>query len=82
VITPDIAARLDAMLRGFGPEMRPTYFSYAEAAGVLGVSEYWLKTRVARNDIPYHRIGVYVRFTNEDLDTIRDSQRRGPPRGA
>jgi len=79
VMSADVIARLDAMLRHFVPETRQAHYNYTEAALKLGVSEYWLRTRVGKGEIPHRRVGTYVRFTDEDLDEIRDSLRRGPP---
>ena len=44
-----------------------------EAASLLNVPKSWLYARTRRRGadaLPHHRVGRYVRFTNEDLDLI------------
>jgi excisionase family DNA binding protein len=79
-ITEDLVRRLDELLRGFEPHTlhAPRMHRYAEAAAALGVSPQWLKVRVRSGEIPFHKVGTYVRFTDEDVDEIRASMRRGP----
>lgn len=74
---------LDVALRTFEPHEpnTPRMFRYSEAATALGVSPQWLKKRVASNEIPYARVGTYVRFSSQDIETIRDSMKRGPAAG-
>jgi excisionase family DNA binding protein len=50
----------------------------AEAAVLLRVPETWLRRKVSRREIPFTRVGHYVRFSAEDIQTIvRDGAR--PP---
>jgi len=77
-MSAEIVARLDAMLRGFEPAMpRSHLMTYAEAAVALGVSTNWLKSRVAQNEIPCRKVGVYVRFTGDDIEEIQAQMGRG-----
>lgn len=78
-ITDDLVRQLDGLLRSYEPGTlhSPRMFRYAAAAEALGVSLQWLKVRVARGEIPYHKVGTYVRFTSEDVDAIRDMMQRG-----
>ena len=78
-ISEELVRRLDDLLRGYQPSELPTprMFRYADAASSLGVSPQWLKTRVGRGEIPYHKVGTYVRFTAEDVDKIRAMMQRG-----
>lgn len=82
-VSAEVVRRLDDLLRTYEPHAphTPRMFRYAAAAEALGVSPQWLKTRIKNNEIPYHRVGTYVRFTAEDIETIRDSMRRGPAAG-
>lgn len=82
-VTEEMVRYLDELLRGY--ELRglhaPRMYRYAEAANALGVSPAWLKRRVQINEIPYHRVGTYVRFTAEDIEETRALMRRGPSAG-
>jgi hypothetical protein len=82
-VSEELVRRLDELLRGYEPKglHTPRMFRYAEAASALGVSPQWLKTRVKLNAIPHHRVGTYVRFTAQDIETIRDTMKRGPAAG-
>lgn len=79
-ISEELVRRLDDLLRGFEPYTlhAPRMYRYAAAAEALGVSPQWLKVRVKRAEIPFHKVGTYVRFTAEDIDEIRAGMRRGP----
>jgi excisionase family DNA binding protein len=45
----------------------------AEAAEILGKSEYWVRTQARKGTIPHRRIGVTYRFTDDDLNTYISS---------
>lgn len=78
-VSEELVRRLDELLRGYGPlELRAQRMHrYGEVAHALGISQAWLKTRVRRGEIPYHKVGTYVRFTDEDVDEIRAYMSRG-----
>jgi len=78
-VSEDLVRRLDDLLRTYEPSdlPAPRMFRYADAASALGVSPQWLKVRVSKGQIPYHKVGTYVRFTAEDVDRIRATMQRG-----
>lgn len=41
----------------------------AQVASVLGLSEYQVRAAVAAGTLPHRRVGRFVRFTEDDLDT-------------
>jgi len=45
--------------------------TYADAAEELNIPESWLKAQAQARQIPHHRYGRWVRFTDGDLDAIR-----------
>jgi excisionase family DNA binding protein len=45
-------------------------FTPEEAADILRVTAYRLKTSARRREIPHRRIGVQYRFSREDLEAI------------
>ena len=51
-----------------------------EAAKVLGVPKSWLYARVERPDcdVPYFKMGRYLRFYASELQALIDTKRRGP----
>lgn len=76
-----LAAELDRLLRGFWSAetygRRP--HSYKQAAAMLHVSTKYLQRRVSAREIPFTRVGAYVRFTGNDIDEIRLFMRRTNP---
>jgi excisionase family DNA binding protein len=72
------AAELNRLLRGFWSAN--TYLrrphTYKQAADVLHVSTKWLQRRVRLRQIPFTRVGSYVRFTGEDIEQIRNYMHR------
>ena len=52
----------------------------AEAAKVLGVPKSWLYGRVERPDceLPFFKMGRYLRFYASELQVFIDTQRGGP----
>jgi excisionase family DNA binding protein len=53
------------------PAKSPTVlYSVPEAAARLSVAPKWLYERTRKNAIPHHRLGKYVRFSEEDLAAI------------
>ena len=55
------------------PTTVPTLFNYAEAAKMLRVSEKTLRRYVKQEKINTRRIGRFVRFTPEDLNSFIDA---------
>lgn len=47
--------------------------TYEQAADELSVSVAWLKQKAQARQIPHHRYGRLVRFTDDDLIAIRAS---------
>jgi excisionase family DNA binding protein len=78
-VTDDVVRQLDRVLRGYvsGELRRQRMHRYGDAATALGVSPSFLKARVQRGEYPHHKVGTYVRFTDEDIDRIRDLMARG-----
>jgi excisionase family DNA binding protein len=50
--------------------LTPVLYSVPEAAAILRVSVRWLYERTRKGEVPFRRIGKYVRFTNDDLKEI------------
>jgi len=78
-VTEELVRRLDELLQGYEATglRKQRMFRYGDVAQALGVSQAWLKVRVGRGEIPHHKVGTYVRFTDEDVDHIRAYMRRG-----
>ena len=51
-----------------------------EAAKVLGVPKSWLYARVEKPDcdVPFFKMGRYLRFYASELQALIDTKRRGP----
>ena len=51
-----------------------------EAAKVLGVRKSWLYARVERPDcdVPYFKMGRYLKFYASELQALIDTKRGGP----
>lgn len=45
--------------------------TYAEAAQELGLKASWLRAKAQARQVPHHRYGRLVRFTDEDIAAIR-----------
>ena len=60
------------------PAVSIRLFTIREAAEVLKIPASWLYERTRRNAIPCHRLGKYLRFTEEDLANILAAQDSGP----
>ena len=41
-----------------------------EAAAKLNLLPSWLYARTGKKEIPFHRFGKYIRFTDDDLEAI------------
>jgi excisionase family DNA binding protein len=50
--------------------MAKMFLTVQEAAQRLGVTEGWIYERTRRKLIPHRKLGKFVRFTEEDLQTI------------
>ena len=55
------------------PDNAVRLFTITEAAEALRIPISWLYERKRRNEIPYRRIGKYVRFTQDDMMDIISS---------
>ncbi len=60
------------------PTVSIRLFTIKEAAEVLKIPASWLYERTRRNAIPCHRLGKYLRFTEQDLANILAAQDPGP----
>ena len=60
------------------PAVSIRLFTIKEAAEVLKIPASWLYERTRRNAIPCHRLGKYLRFTEEDLTKILAAQDSTP----
>ncbi|NWF83367.1 MAG: helix-turn-helix domain-containing protein [Bryobacteraceae bacterium] len=56
------------------PTVSIRLFTIKEAAEVLKIPASWLYERTRRNVIPCHRLGKYLRFTEDDLAKIIAAQ--------
>lgn len=56
------------------PTVSIRLFTIKEAAEVLKIPASWLYERTRRNAIPCHRLGKYLRFTEDDLAKILAAQ--------
>jgi excisionase family DNA binding protein len=45
-------------------------YTFQEAAGRLGIAESTLRRWVAQRQVPHHRLGRLVRFTEADIEAI------------
>lgn len=54
----------------------------AQAAERLNVPYTWLRDKVTARQVPHHRLGKHVRFTEDDLDQLlaRSTQAPTPSR--
>jgi excisionase family DNA binding protein len=53
------------------------FLTVKEAALRLGVKPGWIYERTARKAIPHRKLGKFVRFTEQDLQTIIDAAATG-----
>ena len=60
--------------------MSEPLLNVTEAAAVLGVPRSWLYARVESPacDVPFFRLGRYLRFRASELDTYLEKNRGGP----
>jgi len=58
------------MTASTSPTVPIRLFTIKEAAELLKIPASWLYERTRRNAIPCHRLGKYLRFTEEDLARI------------
>ena len=56
------------------PTVSIRLFTIKEAAEALKIPASWLYERTRRNAIPCHRLGKYLRFTEDDLAKIIAAQ--------
>jgi len=49
-----------------------------DAAELLNVPPRWLLAQARRNAVPHHRLGRYVRFTEDELEGWLSGDTRGP----
>ena len=57
--------------------MGKMFLTVDEAAVRLGVTRGWIYERTRRNALPHHKLGKFVRFTEQDLQAIVDAAARG-----
>jgi len=57
--------------------VRRIFLTVDEAAERLGVTRGWIYERTRRKAIPHRKLGKFVRFTEQDLQTIADAAARG-----
>lgn len=50
----------------------------AQVGDLLQVNSRWVLDAARRNAIPHIRLGRYVRFRRQDIETWLSEQRRGP----
>jgi len=53
------------------------FLTVEEAAQRLGVTVGWIYERTRRKTIPHRKLGKFVRFTEEDLQTIVEAAAKG-----
>ena len=53
------------------------FLTVDEGAERLGVTRGWIYERTRRKAIPHRKLGKFVRFTEEDLQTIADAAATG-----
>jgi excisionase family DNA binding protein len=46
------------------------FYTIQDLAKMLNLSETWFYERTRRKEIPFHRFGKYIRFTESDLRDI------------
>ena len=59
------------------PPLRP--LTLAQAATYLNVSERFMRRLVAERRIAFHKVGHFLRFRADDLDTFLEAGRVEPP---
>jgi excisionase family DNA binding protein len=52
-----------------------SYLDWDEACAYLNVTKRWLRRRVDRRELPFHRFGRLIRFHRPDLDTYIEANR-------
>jgi excisionase family DNA binding protein len=57
--------------------IRKIFLTVDEAAQHLGVTVGWIYERTRRKAIPHHKLGKFVRFTEEDLQAIVEAAAKG-----
>jgi excisionase family DNA binding protein len=53
------------------------FLTVDEAAELLGVTRGWIYERTRRKAIPHRKLGKFVRFTQQDLQSIADASATG-----
>jgi len=73
-----LVAELDRLLKGFwsAETYRRRLHTYKQAADILHISSKYLQRRVSARQVPFTRVGAYVRFTGADIDEIRQFMHR------
>ena len=63
---------------------RETLLDVGEAAAFLRVPKSWIYARVEREgcDLPFYKVGRYLRFKPSELDRYLEMQKQGGPRSA
>ena len=72
---PLISTIVRKVLAEVGQSNPPKLYDIETAAGLLSVPPRWLYERTAKNSIPCHRIGKYIRFSESDLRAIIDGRK-------
>ncbi len=80
-LRPLISAIVREVLAECGLSDPPKLYDVETAATMLSIPPSWLYERTAKNAIPCHRLGKYIRFSQDDLRTIAEI-RKDPPQGA
>jgi excisionase family DNA binding protein len=58
--------------------LSPSLIDAKAASQILSVPASWLLTRARQGRIPHHRLGHYVRFSEEDLQQLAEQARIVP----
>jgi len=56
-----------------GVNIGRVFLTVEEAAARLGVKPSWIYERTRHNTIPHHKLGKFVRFTEQDLRAIAEA---------
>ena len=61
---------LSAVLSEQRQQKDPLIYDTEQAAALLSVKPSWLATRVRKGQVPFKRLGHFIRFSAQDLERI------------
>lgn len=67
-ITKDLLKVLGPALNNLGKNAADEVFSVEDLMAYLGVKRCWVHKRTSQKEIPYYKVGQYLRFRRSEID--------------